>query len=74
VTSDIQKNLVFLLLAGMSALMGFGDMVAGNAAFNPALLLPECLDGIVIGLSRIMAVMFALLFVVSACFGRYFDA
>ncbi len=72
-TSDIQKNLVFLLLAGMSALIGFGNVVAGNVAFNPAVLLPECLDGIIIGLSRVMAVVFVLLFVVSACFGRYFD-
>ncbi len=72
-TSDIQKNLVFLLLAGMSGLIGFGNVLADNTSFNPALLLPECLDGIIIGLSRIMAVVFVILFVVSACFGRYFD-
>lgn len=72
-TSAISKNLVFLLLAMISALIGFGNVIAGNVTFNPAVLLPECLDGIIIGLSRIMAVIFVLLFIVSACFGRYFD-
>ncbi len=57
----------------MSALIGFSNIVAESAAFNPAVLLPECLDHVIIGLSRVMAVVFMLLFVVSACFGRYFD-
>ncbi len=74
VTNTVQRPFVFLLLGVISALVGFGGVAAGNVTIDAATLLPECLDGVIIGLSKIMAVIFLLLFVVSACFGRHLDS
>ncbi|MGD0488488.1 MAG: hypothetical protein ABSB94_15000 [Syntrophorhabdales bacterium] len=66
-----RKPMVFLMLAAVAGLVGFGgDLFGIPSLLDMSAFLPEPLDGVVIGVSRLLAMFLLLFFILSVCFGK----
>jgi len=66
-----RKPMVFLMLAAVAGLLGFGgDLFGIPSLLDMSAFLPEPLDGVVIGVSRLLAMFLLLFFILSVCFGK----
>ena len=66
-----RKPMVYLMLAVIAGLVGFGgDLFGIPSLLDMSAFLPEPLDGVVIGVSRLLAMFLLLFFILSVCFGK----
>jgi hypothetical protein len=63
--------MLYLMLAVIAGLVGFwGDLFGIPSFLDISAFLPEPLDGVVIGASRLLTVFLMLFFILSVCFGK----
>jgi hypothetical protein len=66
-----REPMVYLMLAAIAGLAGFGgDLFDIPSLLDMSSFLPEPLDGVVIGASRLLTVFLMLFFILSVCFGK----
>jgi uncharacterized membrane protein YtjA (UPF0391 family) len=66
-----RKPMLYLMLAVIAGLIGFGgDLFGIPSLLDLSAFLPETLDGLVIGVSKLLAMFLTLFFVLSVCFGK----
>ena len=66
-----RKPTVYLMLAVIAGLVGFGgDLFGIPSLLDLSAFLPEPLDGVLIGASKLLAMFLMLFFVLSVCFGK----
>jgi uncharacterized membrane protein YtjA (UPF0391 family) len=66
-----RKPMVYLMLAVIAGLVGFGgDLFCIPSLLDMSAFLPEPLDGVVIGVSRLLAMFLLLFFILSVCVGK----
>ncbi len=66
-----RKPMVYLMLAVIAGLVGFGgDLFGIPSLLDMSAFLPEPLNGVVVGVSRLLAMFLMLFFILSVCFGK----
>ena len=66
-----RKPRYYLMLAVIAGLVGFGgDLFGTPSLLDLSAFLPESLDGVILGLSRLLSVFLMCFFIVSLCFGK----
>jgi uncharacterized membrane protein YtjA (UPF0391 family) len=65
------KPTVYLMLAVMAGLAGFGGYLFGiPSLLDVSAFLPESLNGVVAEVSRLLTMLLLLFFILSVCFGK----
>lgn len=66
----MKRNVVFLILAIASGIIGFGDDLLSTFSSGSLLCAPTFLNRLVCGMAKLVCVVFFLLFVISLLFGK----
>ncbi len=70
VTNMLRKPSVYFALAVIAGLVGFGGDLFGVPSLLDLSVLPEPLDGMLVGLSKLSSLLLMLFFILSVCFGK----